>query len=102
MKSFLHSIILGGMALTLCSCGITPGDKNSSGVNATGGWGPERETFTMDKPASYVTFNSIIIPTLLSVFFIIKSNLPSPDSLFDLTIKFLLFKNIENNPSKYP
>ena len=29
------------------------------GVNIANAWGPERATFTMDKPASYVTFNSI-------------------------------------------
>lgn len=29
------------------------------GVNAVNAWGPERTTFTMEKPASYVTFNSI-------------------------------------------
>ncbi len=29
------------------------------GVNAANAWGPERTTFTMEKPASYVTFDSI-------------------------------------------
>ena len=29
------------------------------GVSAANAWGPERTTFTMDKPASYVTFDSI-------------------------------------------
>ena len=29
------------------------------GVSAANAWGPERATFTMEKPASYVTFNSI-------------------------------------------
>ena len=29
------------------------------GISAANAWGPERATFTMEKPASYVTFNSI-------------------------------------------
>jgi len=29
-------------------------------VLATGGWGPARQTFTMDEPAPHVTFNSIV------------------------------------------
>ena len=30
-----------------------------AGVSAANAWGPERTTFTMEKPASYVTFDSI-------------------------------------------
>ncbi len=32
---------------------------SAAGIVAVNAWGPERKTFTMEKPADYVTFNSI-------------------------------------------
>ncbi len=49
MKRFFRN--MGGAITTLALALI--------GVSAVNAWGPERATFTMEKPASYVTFDSI-------------------------------------------
>lgn len=49
MKRFLKNI--GGAIIAVVLVLV--------GVSTANAWGPERATFTMEKPASYVTFNSI-------------------------------------------
>ena len=41
---------------------------SAAGIVAVNAWGPERKTFTMEKPADYVTFNSITIFISIIIF----------------------------------
>jgi hypothetical protein len=78
------------------------------GVLLLTGWGPERETFTMDKPAPYITFNSISDNNNEvgnELYFVSAREYGTNDSWSDTTIvergeKYSVRMYVHNNASK--
>lgn len=56
---FKRRLTVAGIVAVAVSA-IVPFASSSAAVKVETGWGPSRTEFTMEKPADYVTFNSII------------------------------------------